>query len=740
MDQPLYPDAPEASDDEAARMAAEAMERQRQTVQTLISHRLRDAIDARQNSGIEDIWLEDDDQYNGYDELNPPTQERGTKEVTQRVTNKGRRSTVFVNITKPKTDTAVSRVTERCLPHDDKPWEYLPTPVPELEEAAKGRDLRQIQLADGTTESSDKVAKVALLEAKQKAKKAESYVEDWYVEGRVYSEMRKVLRDAGRIGTGVLKGPFPTMRKDRKWSVEGGVSRLINRERLAPTSKCISAWDLFPDPACGDDIHAGSYIFDRDYLSNRRVRELAGLPGYDRKAIAEVLQEGPRNRARTFDRYVRQKTGQTPEFDAGTFEVFFYYGDIPPEDLIAGGFEVAGLTHDEEGKPSKPEDLEQMLQLVTVPIVATLINDRIVRMTMNPLETGEFPFDVLPWEPVEGQPWGRGIPRKMRTAQIIVNSSTRAMLENGGMAKGPQVVTAKGVVVPWDGNYTVEGRKGWHFNPTELIDDVRKAFAFLTFPSAQVELQNIINFGLQMADETSNLPLITQGAQGSAPDTVGGMAMLDANATSPLKATAKIADDFMFEPHSRRYYSWLMQDPNVPEDAKGDFQVKARASSALIQRDMAAALLPQILPLSKDPAFGLSPEKTMDETLRANKFDPSAVALTDDEKAQAAEAAGQQPQDPRIVAAQITAEGKAADREAKSRDAELDRQSALLIKELEREIQVMEFAGNRQIAFEDLKAMLTKTALDLRTKQSMQDKELAYAAAKGERTGEPEGI
>ena len=740
MDQPQsFETAFTEEGDQAALQAKaeEAMARQRAAIEGLVSARLRDAIQAKENSGIEQIWLEDEDQYNGYDAVNPPTAgPNNTKEQREAEKKPSPRSTVFLNITKPKTDTAVSRVTEMCVPHDDRPWEVTHTPVPELEKAAAGQDTRMIQLADGQQAPAMDVAKAAITRARESAKRMADHIEDWMVEGNVYAEWRKVIRDAGRIGTGVVKGPFPVMRKDKKWVLQNGTHTLQVLERLAPTSKRVDPWDIYPDPSCGDDIHAGAYLFERDFLTGRKLRDLATLPGYDRTAIAQILREGPRKRSRA-DRYMRQIQGEVPDFDTGTFEIFYYYGDIPPEQIIGGGFKVQGLTVDPEGHDFAAEELatklDEALQLTTVPIVVTMVNDRIVRMSMNPLETGEFPFDVFPWEPVDGQPWGRGIPRKMAVAQRMLNAGVRAMLENAGMSAGPQVVTATGAIQPWDKSYAVQGRKGWHFTPTEQLDDVRKAFAVVTIDSAQQQLQAIIDFALRMADELSNLPLLLQGAVGSAPDTVGGMAMLQQNAASPLKQIAKIGDDKLFEPQIKRYYAWGMQDPTVPNEAKGDFQCKARASTALIARDIAAQVLPNMLPLSKDPAFGMDPEKTAAAALRANKINPDDIALDEDQKQ--AIANQQQPEDPRVTAANIQAQTRAADREADSQERALDRQQDAALANLEFEIQALEYAGQKQITFEQLRAMLASKAIEARTKQDMQTRELTFATTSGEGRG-----
>lgn len=736
----------DTSPEDSERRAAEEQATQRAAVEQLIAMRLRDAVQAKENSGIEQIWLDDEDQYNGFDERNPPTP--GAAQVkdasTQGAKKASPRSTVFLNITKPKTDTAVSRVTEMLLPHDDKPWEVGPTPIPELDRAAAGSDPRMIQLADGKQASAQDVAKAAILKAQESAGLMTNQIEDWFVEGDVYAQMRHVIRDAGRIGSGVLKGPMPCMKTDRKWSVKNGVSEMVIAERLAPTSRRIDPWDLFPDPSCGDDIHAGSYLFERDYLTGRKLRELAKVPGYDQQAIAEILAEGPRKRARA-DRFMREKPGEAQDFDTGTFEVFFYYGDIPPEQIVAGGFTVPGLI-DAEGDDERAAQIEQAMQLATVSVVATTVNDRIVRVSMNPLETGEFPFDVFPWEPVDGQPWGRGVPRKMAVAQRMLNAATRAMLENAGMSAGPQVVIAKGSVVPADGNYTINGRKLWFWTPSDEVKDIRMAFASVMIDSAQQQLQAIIDFALRMADELSNLPLLLQGAVGSAPDTVGGMAMLQQNAASPLKAIAKQYDDRLIVPHLKRYYAWAMQDPNVKSEAKGDMQCKARGSTALIQRDQAGVFLAQLMPLVKDPAFKANPEKWFAELMRANKFNPASIQYTDEEAKAIAEQQGEAPPDPRIAAAQINAQAKQADREAamqgksqelqfKAQDAQADREHDERIKDVEFQIQAMEFAGQKEISLETLKAMLATKSMDIRNKREMFAAERQFAVTEGEGRG-----
>jgi hypothetical protein len=720
---------------------------QRRRVEQMLASRLADAVDARQVSGIEQIWQEDTDQYNGIDDVTLPANQtpnqlgRKNAPPPQRASS---RSRVYLNITKPKTDTAISRVQEMLLPHDDKPWEVGPTPVPELSKAAEGQDEREVQLADGTMVPAAQAAVALLEKANQAAEAMETQIEDWFVEGGVYREMRRVIRDAGRIGTGVLKGPVPCNRKDKRWNLQGGVAIMEMAERLAPTSVAKSPWDVFPDPSCGEDIHDGAFVFERDYMTGRRLRELAKLPEYDAETIVEVLKEGPRKRTRFDDRQYREADGQVPTYDSDTFEVWYYYGDIPPEELLSGGWKIAGF-NDGESAPELTAQLEQAVQLATVSIVATMVNDRVVRVSLNPLETGEFPFDVFAWEPVDDQPWGRGIPHKMSTAQKMLNASTRAMLENAGMSAGPQIIIDRERIVPANGQYEITGRKLWYWSPGDEVKDVRFAFASVMIDSAQAQLQAIIDFSLKMADELSNMPLLLQGIVGNqAPETLGGQAMAEANATSPLKAIAKQFDDYLITPHLKRYYAWGMQDPNVPSEAKGDLQCSARGASVLIYRDVAAQFLPQLAPMLENPKFRIDPQKWMAEVLRGNKVRPSSIQYTEQEAQMLEQQAAQQPPpaDPRIEAARINAEAKAADREATvalkqqalqhdAQESALDRESDLLIKSMEREIQVLEFSGQRDITLEEIRAMLASKAMDIRNKRELFAAEHEFALNEG---------
>ncbi len=754
---------------------AELMAALRGGLQQIICEHKAAAVNARAMSGIEEVWIEDEDQYDGIDNMTVPTggvissKANPRQQLGQAQGRGAPRSRVFLNITKPKVDIWTSRVQQMLLPHDDRPWQIDPTPVPDIDEAIAVDDQTPVQMADGAVKPAVEVARAAAQLMKQAAEEASKHIDDWMVEGDVYGEMRKVIRDAGKCGTGVLMGPTPVTRTDRKWTRSGKAGPGVTVvERIAPASRKVSYWDCFPDPSCGDSIHHGSYFVWRDYLTQRQLRRLARDPGYDREAIAECLKEGPNRIARQDQRANRYRDGDTQStHEWSVFEAYHYFGDLTPQQLVGAGWAKIVDTKERDAGDGQqhlePQDEEQAadrteeglialtdddLLLTTLPIIATIVNDRIIRVTLNWNEEGDFPFDFLVCEAVDGQPWGRGKARQMAVAQKMLNAGVRALLENAGLAAGVQIVAAQGAIQSADGSNEISGRRLWTFTPSPELDDVRKAFGVFTIPSVQKEMQAIIDFALRMADELTNLPMMMQGIVGDAPDTLGGLRLLQQNAASPLKTFAKTADDQLFVPHLKRYYAWLLMDPNVPDSAKGDLQIKARGSTALVQREDGQMFLAASYALTNDKRFRIDPEKWFLEVARAHHFDGAAIQYDDAtwKQIQEQEAKNPPPPDPRVQAAELnrqtkleTVQAELADRELARQqareEAQLDRALQAMVKEIELQIQTMEFAGEREASIDQVKAMLAKAAMEIRNKREMFAAEVAFAQGDGEGRG-----
>jgi hypothetical protein len=610
----------------------------------------KEAIAGRLGSGIEEDWTADEEAYQGIDDANrgasgkPTSPDSGFTTVKR---SKSSRSTVFLNITRPYVDAAAARVADMLLPNDETNWDIRPTPIPEgrfkkLAVPMPSSSVAQVAgmpPQDGLTGQPNQVTSQPIAplqqlkdQARESAKVAKAQIEDWLVQCQWHSEVRKAIEDCARLGTGILKGPIPVRQYSRSSSNEGGMISLTVEQTIEPQTRRVDPWNFFPDPSCGENIHDGSYVWELDSLTAKQLRELKGLPGYLDDQIDKALELGPG----TSDKPSKGDFSKAARInDADKFDVWYFHGLADREDLEAAGVEIP-LTGD-----------------VSVPATVTMVNDVVIRSALNPLDSGEFPYDMMPWQRKSDVPWGMGVSRQINTPQRMLNAGTRNMMDNAAFTAGPQLVIRKGAVEPADGKWEITPRKIWWVANGADVNSAKEAFIAVNIPTQQEQLSNIIQFALKMAEDVTGLPMLMQGSQGTAPDTVGGMTIVNNNANVVLRRIIRTFDDKITEPHIRRYYEYLMMYGD-DESAKGDFQIDARGSTALIERDFQNNEAAQILQMSLNPAFEISPSKAMAEYLKSRRFDSKRFELSDEEKAKR----GQQPPPPmpQVEVAKIRAE------------------------------------------------------------------------------------
>ena len=725
---------------------------------TLIRKR-REFVEGRASLLIEDQWVTDSEFYIGYDDanrhefanyINKPVAGGGSTEEDRVAPVRG--STVFPNITQPYVDAAAARVGDMLLPTDDRNFAVEATPLPDMFEGlekfmAKGAPAPQpaaapampqdgamppgaapqaqvqpasqapaapepqVRVGDQVVPLSQAKAQFDTMkqEAERKAEKAQLQIDDWLTECQYNSELRKVIDDCACIGSGVVKGPFPVKRVSQEWRKgEDGVFQMILKEEIKPGSKRVDPWDFFPDPACGENIHNGSGTYERDRISPKQLEDLIGVPGYDEDSVMACLREGPVRIQEADQRNMLSTAFQKRD----QFEIWYFYGSIKVEELIAAGCDCEGADPDK-----------------SLPAIITIVNNRIIKAALNPLDNGEFPYDVIPWKRRPGIPWGLGVARQMRYPQRIVTAAARNLMDNAGLAAGPQIVFRYGYE-PENGSWEITPLKIW------VAEEDSGAVAgppvtAVVIPMLQKELMEIIQWGTKLAEDVTGLPMLLQGQGTGAPDTVGGLVLLDNNATAVLRRFARQFDSQITTPHISRYYAWLMCY-GEDDDAKGDFQVNARGSSALVERSVQSQELVGVVQLSLNPAYGKSPKRAMDEYLRSRRFDPAKFDYTDAEKQEMAQQ--QPPEDPRIAAAKIMADSRLKDIQARQQgdqgkqqsqqefdaaEAEKDRQLELMLAEIGTDITQFETANGREMNSEEIKAMLATNVMKIRSQEKL---------------------
>jgi hypothetical protein len=740
----------------------------------------RDAwVTARGASGVERRWLEDIDQYNGRDDATKAAAsmmdavERGFPVTNQAA--RPQRSTVFVNITRPKTNAAEARLANMLCPTDDRNWGLKPTPDPKLVQAAMAQAKAKALTAQtavpaggapqpqpvpvpagqaapasspgaGLSPYPSHDAQGQLAEAARCAKAMQDEMDDQLIECDYLGQLRLMMHDCAVLGAGVVKGPIVVNRVRKAWqpmmdagdasaadgaqTCSSGVYALEIVEETKPASERVDPWNVYPDPSCGEDIHTGRGVFEKKTYTSKQLRELAKQPGYLREQISKVLEEGPQSALSTSrDTRNRADSGGN-EADKDHYEMWEYWGEFSPADLSAAGVEV-------------PEGSTDAISGCVM-----IVNKTVIKGYLNPMETGDLPYDVMVWEKVDGSCWGYGMPYLIRPAQRVLNAAWRQLMDNSGLSVGPNVVIDPTVIQPADGRWELTGRKIW--NKIDATVSAKDAFASFDFPSNGQDIQEIIRLAMEFADQESSMPQLAQGEQGTAPDTVGGMTLLMNSSNVVLGRMVKQFDDNVTRPHIRRYYDWNMAY-NDKAELKGDFQVDARGSSALLVRDM---MHQTMLSLGQYQASGIiSPmvnwEAWFKEILQMAHMDPTDIMKTEAEIAQL------QTQPPSATPEQIRAQallqvaqiraqsaqsvaqskqqGEIAFAQTEAQIAQQNASAALQELQMKRDLALLQYAHENKMSLQQVQADLAKTAMQERTKRELAAAELQMRADENDR-------
>ena len=126
--------------------------------------------------------------------------------------------------------------------------------------------------------------------------------------------------------------------------------------------------------------------------------------------------------------------------------------------------------------------------------------------------------------------------------------------------------------------------------------------------------------------------MVTQGQVGpTTPQTFGQAELQNNNSLTWLRSIGYRFDDMITEPVVNDLYEWLLLDPEVPDDEKGDFKINAHGSIAMVERAIQEQTLMGLVGAAGNPMFRVSPVKLMALILKSKRIDPREVQYTDEE-------------------------------------------------------------------------------------------------------------
>ncbi len=725
------------------------------------------AVKARVASGMEDVWKKAEEAYLGIDDANrsefnqnqwdKPLSPEGP--LSRNIGNQEEsRSTVFFRLTARYTDMGQAKLAELLIPTDDKPFSFGPTPVqdedknlddhrsivhngqelkvdatPEEQAALSGQEPPANPINPLATPqpvlpqppgsgpavplTPAKLAEEAQQRAVDKAKKAEKRVEDWMVESNFAGELTRSFVDASKLGVAVMKGPFPKLQRTmavkkaedgQNWEIELVQKTVPGYERKSP-------WSIYPDPTCGEKIRNGEYVWESDRFTKHKLQQLSEEDGYITSQLLKAIEEGPNKK------YADGNNPNQPK-DDDRFELWFMTGLMDKDDFVA--LDQATPEYD------RREKINYKKLKTSVFVLATMVNDRCIKCVQQPLESGTINYHNFPWSIREGSWDGIGIPEQGRTPQRMCNGALRAMLDNAGLASGVNVVIDQNVIQPADGIWSIGRNKVWQVRVGgSSPEDVKKAIEYFKIPSIEKELEAIIQLSFTLMEHSVNIPLISQGQSGpTQPETARGLELQDNNANQLLRDIARRYDDSITEPIVRLSYEWLLRDPDVPNDEKGDYQIHAHGSVAIVNRAIQRQIVQGLFAVADNPAYGIDRRKLLKIHLKGNQIEPIDVQYTEDEQTKI----DQQPppKDPKIQVAEIGAQATVAkmkadtDRdkayvEAETQRSQSESQGRQQELQLKRELAMLDYANTNRISIEELKVQLAETTMKLKTQEKL---------------------
>lgn len=515
---------------------------------------------------------------------------------------------IFMKLTGVKCRAAKAWIRDILLPAGDKPWGIEPTPLPDLPPQLSQicEQIAQQEVAQGLLAPSpdDVLARINDLQdtfkekllsvAKQAAERMEDLVQDQLVDADWTEVLSEILDDLVTFPAAIVAVPVVRNQDKFNWVQQDG--RYVPSVESKPTVlvERVSPFDIYPAPKVRN--FKDGYCLRIHHLTMRGLQEMIGIPGYDDGAINRVLTyygtpAAQRNWLHLWDEREREfledrdYAWADPE---GWIYALEFWGDIPG-DLLRDW----GMSQD------KVPDLARVYANNT-----WIINNEVIKCTLNEHPLAEKPFRKTSWEKVPGSFWGESLPELMEDIQRICNATARAVVNNLSIASGPQVGINTWNLDPgvdptdlypwkvWAWNYDPSGHRGAMKPPIDF---------FQPNPITQA-LMGVFEFFSKLADDYTGIPAYAYGSPqvSGAGKTASGLAMLMNSALRGMKQVIFHLDELVKQViQSFVFWNMLYHDD---EAVKGDLEVQARGASQLFIKELSQVRRAEFLEMtSKSP-------------------------------------------------------------------------------------------------------------------------------------------
>lgn len=509
-------------------------------------------------------------------------------------------SEVFVRLTDQKCTAAAAWI--RDVLSLDRPWGLEPTPQPTLPPAVVDRIeadaiqqvMMQVQMGmplqgfDLKGAVAELVEKGVKDEAQSRNARMEKIIDDYLREGGFREQIGLALDwDLVTFGTAILRSPVVRQRRDLKWAVDDmGQWTLQEEQSSYPAVERVSPLDFYPsdDATTVDDA---SYLLEKYPLSRASLAAFKGVENWNDKEIDAVLTEYGQGGLREWTTTDSDRALLAERSDAGQYtekiDALIFWGELQGQLLLDWG-------------------IKSVERLSEYAVEAWLIGSHVVRVEIKEPHMLARPYQKAVYRHRPGSFWGLGVPEVMADVQAQANAAARALANNMAFASGPQVGVDAEQMPPGEDGSRVWPWKVWRFNTGKFGNTNTPPITFFQPEMYATELMQIYEKWTRIADEVTGIPAYVQGdtAASGAGKTASGLSMLMGAATKTIKTIVANIDVGLIEPMVRGFFRFAML--YHPDDsAKGDCQVVAKGSTALLVREQAQIRRNEFLQTTNNP-------------------------------------------------------------------------------------------------------------------------------------------
>jgi hypothetical protein len=512
-------------------------------------------------------------------------------------------SDVFARLTAIKCRGATAILRDVYLT-GERPWIISATPVPDVPDDIRnqidillnsevdhliqaGQEVDPQAIAERRKQLLRAADDAAQKEARERAKDASSHLQDRLVEGGAYDALAEFLIDLPIFPYAVMKGPEFKLVRTVKW--EDGQPKETEEARM--TWSRVSPFDIYWTP--GASSLAEADVIERLRLRRSDLQSMMALPGYDADAIEIALDEYQAGLYDHLDESDSERADlesrENPALNRSRMiDALRFVGEVPGKMLQTwnDGKAVQGI---ENFNPTLDYNVE-----------CFLVGRHCIKAQVMPNPRIRHNYYMASFERVSGSIVGRGLPEILEDSQHVANAAFRHLVNNMGIASGPQVAinedrmspTTSDSMYPW---------KRWRFQ-SDPMGSTEKPIDFFQPNSNAQELLGIFQRMMDLSDEVSGIPRYMTGNQdvSGAAATASGLNQLMNNASKVLQQVASQIDKDVIKPVLTNLYEWVLLT-DTDGLTWGDVNIEAAGVTQAMARDADRQRQLEFLQLTANP-------------------------------------------------------------------------------------------------------------------------------------------